>query len=82
MNKTTKQLLNESQKAPSNRTSSEGFAVPDTTTLSKLDEMATEKLAEIVRRKSSGDRGWQGYDEAEIKAARELLENDAGALIR
>lgn len=79
---TTKQLLNESQKAPSNRTSSEGFAVPDTTTLSKLDEMATEKLAEIVRRKSSGDRGWQGYDEAEIKAARELLENDAGALIR
>ncbi|KAI1404605.1 TPR-like protein [Hypoxylon fuscum] len=79
---TAKQLLSNPPKASSNRTGSEGFAVPDTATLSKLDEVATEKLAEIVRRSSAGERGWQGYDEAEIKAARELLENDSDEVIR
>ncbi|KAI1391174.1 tetratricopeptide [Hypoxylon trugodes] len=61
---------------------SDGFAVPDSATLSRLDELATEKLAEIVRRSSAGEKGWQGYDEAEIKAARALLENDSSDLIR
>ncbi|KAL7625435.1 Inositol phosphatase SIW14 [Parahypoxylon ruwenzoriense] len=71
------------QGAPSSRTGSDGFAVPDLATLSKLDEMATEKLAEIVRRSSAGEKGWQGYDEAEIKAARELLESvSGGAVVR
>ncbi|KAI1106131.1 tetratricopeptide [Jackrogersella minutella] len=79
---TTKQLLSDPQKALSNRTASEGFVVPDSATLSKLDEMATEKLAEIVRRNSAGEKGWQGYDEAEIKATRELLENGSNVIIR
>ncbi|KAI1377384.1 tetratricopeptide [Hypoxylon crocopeplum] len=79
---TTKQLLGGSQKTPPSRTSPDGFAVPDLATLTKLDEMATEKLAEIVRRSSAGEKGWQGYDEAEIKATRELLDNDSGAIIR
>ncbi|KAI6090864.1 tetratricopeptide [Hypoxylon rubiginosum] len=79
---TAKKLLSDPQKALQSRTGSEGFAIPDTATLSKLDEMATEKLAEIVRRSSAGERGWQGYDAAEIKAARELLENDSDTVIR
>ncbi|OTA61121.1 tetratricopeptide [Hypoxylon sp. EC38] len=79
---TTKQLLSGSQKVSSNKTASDGFSIPDSTTLSKLDEMATEKLAEIVRRSSAGEKGWQGYDEAEIKATRELLENDSSAIVR
>ncbi|KAI0129297.1 tetratricopeptide [Hypoxylon sp. NC0597] len=79
---TTKQLLSDPQKVSSNKAASDGFSIPDSTTLSKLDEMATEKLAEIVRRSSAGEKGWQGYDEAEIKATRELLENDSSAIVR
>lgn len=80
--KTTKQLLGDPSKVSQSRTTSDGFAIPDSVTLSKLDEVATEKLAEIVRRYSSGEKGWQGYDEAEVKAAKELLENDTAAVIR
>ncbi|KAI2779491.1 TPR-like protein [Daldinia loculata] len=79
---TTKQLLGDPSKVSQSRTTSDGFAIPDSVTLSKLDEVATEKLAEIVRRYSSGEKGWQGYDEAEVKAAKELLENDTAAVIR
>ncbi|KAI1214926.1 tetratricopeptide [Annulohypoxylon truncatum] len=79
---TTKQLLSNPQEALPNRTDSDEFAVPDRTTLNRLDEMATEKLAEIVRRNSAGERSWQGYDEAEIKATRELLEDGSNVTIR
>ncbi|KAI8965677.1 TPR-like protein [Daldinia sp. FL1419] len=78
----TKQLLSDPSKVSQSRTSPEGFAIPDPATLSKLDEMATEKLAEIVRRNSAGEKGWQGYDEAEVKAAKELLDSDTAAVIR
>ncbi len=61
---------------------SDGFSVPDSATVSKLDEVATEKLTEIVRRSSAGERGWQGYDKAEIQAARELLEKSTDTVIR
>ncbi|XDG02055.1 hypothetical protein ABKA04_001670 [Annulohypoxylon sp. FPYF3050] len=79
---TTKQLLGDPPEGLSNRTNSDGFTVPDAATLKRLDEMATEKLAEIVRRNSAGERGWQGYDEAEIKATRELLESGSSETIR
>ncbi|KAI1468464.1 TPR-like protein [Daldinia caldariorum] len=79
---TTKQLLGDSSKVSQSRTAHDGFAIPDQATLSKLDELATEKLAEIVRRNSAGEKGWQGYDEAEIKAAKELLEGDTAVVIR
>ncbi|KAI1138975.1 tetratricopeptide [Hypoxylon sp. FL0543] len=80
---TTRQLLlSDSKKVSSNRNDSDGFAMPDSTTLSRLDEMATEKLAEILRRSSAGEKGWQGYDEAEIKATRELLENESSTITR
>ncbi|KAI0885254.1 tetratricopeptide [Annulohypoxylon maeteangense] len=79
---TAKQLLSDAPGAATDRTGSEGFAGPDVDTLNRLDEMATEKLAEIVRRNSAGERGWQGYDEAEIKATRELLESGSDATIR
>lgn len=49
------------------------FALPDTSTIQRLDELATSKLAEIVRHSAARDRGWRGYDEAEVAAARELL---------
>ena len=42
----------------------------------KLEELATNKLAEMVRQFKSGNKSWQGFDEAEIIAARELLDRN------
>jgi hypothetical protein len=50
--------------------------LPSIATIKKLEEIATSKLAEIVRRYKSGRKDWGGYDEAEIIAARELLDRD------
>ncbi|ROT43129.1 tetratricopeptide repeat protein [Sodiomyces alkalinus F11] len=55
---------------------------PDTTTTEKLNELATKKLAEIVRRNLAGEPLWQGYKPSEIAAARELLEKDSADLVR
>ena len=56
--------------------------LPDTKLVEKLNETATAKLAEIVRRYTSGDEGWSGYDEAEIISARELLSRDSTKITR
>jgi hypothetical protein len=50
--------------------------LPSLATVKKLEEIATSKLAGIVRHYKSGRKGWTGYDEAEIIAARELLDRD------
>ncbi|RYP52834.1 hypothetical protein DL768_002083 [Monosporascus sp. mg162] len=78
---TTTQLLNDPPKA-SRQQDSDGFSVPEPTTLQKLDAVATEKLAEIVRHNSAGKKGWQGYDQAEVAAARELLENKSMTTVK
>ena len=62
--------------------SAEDFALPDTATVQRLAQMATEKLSEIVRRYTAKDPHWSGYDEAEIEAARELLAGEAAAVVR
>jgi ER membrane protein complex subunit 2 len=49
---------------------------PKLQSVKKLEELATSKLAEIVRQYSSGKVGWSGFDEAEVIAARELLDRD------
>ncbi|KAK3946057.1 hypothetical protein QBC46DRAFT_425056 [Diplogelasinospora grovesii] len=68
---------------PPNRTKqddADDFVLPDTSTAERLHELATEKLSEIVRHYTLQDRGWRGYDESEIAAARDLLaKNAAGA---
>ncbi|KAK5630737.1 hypothetical protein RRF57_006452 [Xylaria bambusicola] len=79
---TVQQLLNEPSSKPSKQTESEEWPVPAPSTLYKLDEIATEKLAEIVLRNSTGEKDWQGYAEAEIAAARELLESRSTSTIR
>ena len=43
----------------------------------RLNELATAKLAEIVRRagaRAGREKGWEGYEWGELKAARELLD--------
>jgi hypothetical protein len=48
--------------------------LPTEGTAQALHEMATAKLGEIVRRGSAKENGWDGYDAAELDAARQLLE--------
>jgi len=50
------------------------LAPPTVATVKKLNELATSKLAEIVRKSSSGESGWDGYSPAEISAAKQLLD--------
>lgn len=51
-----------------------GFEMPNRTKIEKLNQAATAKLAEIVRRNTAGEALWQGYDAREIAAARDLLD--------
>jgi hypothetical protein len=64
---------------PPVRSGDNEFALPGGSTIERLNELATAKLSEIVRRSTAQDRGWRGYSEAEIAAARELLSGDASA---
>ncbi|KAI3323098.1 tetratricopeptide [Xylariaceae sp. AK1471] len=79
---TVQQLLSEPSLKASKQTEPEEWSVPASSTLEDLDEVATEKLAEIVRRNSAGEKGWQGYDQTEIAAARELLKSSSTATVR
>lgn len=74
----TSKLLKESAK-PSKPSEEGEFALPDTTTLEKLNELASAKLSEIVRRSTAREAGWRGYDELEVAAARELLSEETSA---
>lgn len=55
---------------------------PSLQTVKKLNEVATSKLAEIVRRSKSGDKDWNGYSEAELIAAQALLDQSADKVAR
>ncbi|TKA26295.1 hypothetical protein B0A50_05074 [Salinomyces thailandicus] len=58
------------------------LAPPSVESVKKLNQVATAKLSEIVRRASSGEKGWDGYNEAEVKAARELIDKSAQKIER
>lgn len=58
------------------------LAPPSLAAVTKLNELAIAKLGEIVRRSASGEKGWDGYNQAEIIAAREIVEKDAQRLQR
>ncbi|XPT02053.1 tetratricopeptide repeat domain-containing protein [Ascochyta lentis] len=47
--------------------------LPSLTSVQKLDELATKKLGDMVRGFAGAKKGTSGYDEAEIIAAKELL---------
>ncbi|KAJ8120563.1 hypothetical protein ONZ43_g2757 [Nemania bipapillata] len=79
---TTQQLLSEASLRASKQTEPQEWPIPASSTLRNLDEVATEKLAEIIRRNSAGETDWQGYDEAEISAARQLLDSHSAARSR
>lgn len=64
------------------QTEADGFVAPDQKTTQKLNQLATTKLAEIVRRYGAGEKLWQGYEESEIAAARELLSKASSEMVR
>lgn len=67
---------------PSKQADEEGMSVPSKATLEALNQQATAKLSEIVRRYSAGDTHWQGYAEAEIEAVKQLLAKDEAQVVR
>lgn len=60
----------------------ESFSFPARVTLEKLDEKATEKLSEIVRRNGAKEKGWRGYEESEVAAARDLLSREVANVVK
>ncbi|EME80009.1 uncharacterized protein MYCFIDRAFT_204417 [Pseudocercospora fijiensis CIRAD86] len=58
------------------------LALPKVESVRKLNQVATAKLAEIVRRVGAGEKGWDGYSEAEIAAAKELLARETQKIER
>jgi len=56
--------------------------VPNIKTIQLLNQQATVKLSEIVRRSTGGEPGWGGYDEAELIAAKALLDRDENSVVR
>ncbi|KAH7318746.1 hypothetical protein B0I35DRAFT_250966 [Stachybotrys elegans] len=77
----TDKLLSEAGK-PSKQVMDKEFHVPDTATLEKLNQLATAKLGEMVRRNTAQEAGWQGYDASEITAAQELLAKSSSSVVR
>jgi len=60
----------------------EDFPIPTLQTMQKLKELATKHLAEIVRKHNGKVSGWEGYDDAEVAAARALLDRDGAGAAR
>ena len=82
--KTAKKLLESLPKASNKQavTDTAGdIAPPSVATIEKLHELATAKLAEIVRRSGSGEAGWD-YDQSELISARELLDRDTQVVLK
>lgn len=74
LKKVTDQLLQDStNNSKKGRTENDAFSLPEQATIEKLNLAATDKLAEIVRRNTAGEPGWQGYKAEEIEAAKELI---------
>lgn len=77
----TSKLLEPSTKS-GKQPDSEDFAIPPRATLEKLSEKSTAKLAEIVRRSTAKERGWSGFEESEVEAARDLLSKESSGIVR
>ncbi|KAF7546164.1 hypothetical protein G7Z17_g8637 [Cylindrodendrum hubeiense] len=81
LKKVTDKLLSEPVKLKK-QTEGEGFSLPQKETIEKLNQAATKKLAEIVRRHGAQEPLWQGYNADEIVAAKALLDSSASNVVR
>jgi ER membrane protein complex subunit 2 len=69
-------LLPETPPTSKRNTDEDDVPPPKLQAVKKLEELATGKLAEIVRKYKSGSKKWAAFDEAEVIAARELLDRE------
>lgn len=69
-------LLSEAPSSGRRNADEDDIAPPQLSSVKKLEELATKQLGEIVRKYSATRPGQSGYDEAEVIAARELLNRD------
>lgn len=60
----------------------EDFSIPETTTIERLNEKATQKLSEIVRRSTAKENGWRGYEESEVMEVQDLLSMEVATYVR
>ncbi|KAG5960385.1 hypothetical protein E4U57_000170 [Claviceps arundinis] len=67
---------------PKSKKELEGFPLPSQATTEKLNQLATEKLSEIVRRSKAQEKLWQRYDAGEITAAEDLLASSSATIVR
>ncbi|KUJ15579.1 uncharacterized protein LY89DRAFT_588507 [Mollisia scopiformis] len=79
---TTARLLTGRSQPSRQAKSDSALATPDSKTLERLNETATAKLSEIVRRSVAGEAGWEGFTKSEVIAAKALLETDAVKISR
>jgi hypothetical protein len=79
---TSSRLLKKLPQASRQSKLDSGLPSPDIKIVERLNETATAKLSEIVRRSAGGESGWEGYDKAEVIAARELLNRDSSSITR
>ncbi|KAB8337205.1 hypothetical protein FH972_021507 [Carpinus fangiana] len=75
------ELLSKSGAAVAKQADDEDLPLPTLSTVQSLNEVATAKLGEIVRKYSTSQKGWDGYEESEVIAARALLDRDTGAVL-
>ncbi|CAC9890567.1 unnamed protein product [Aureobasidium pullulans] len=76
------QTSNKPQKAQSSDATVGDLPPPSVASVEKLRELSTKKLSEIVRRSMGGGKGWDGYDQAELIAVKELLNRDTQSVQR
>lgn len=69
-------LISDHPKTSTTSKVEQASVIPDLKLLQDMNELATAKLTEIVRRSVAKEAGWEGYDAAELIAARELLDRD------
>ncbi|KAH7166233.1 hypothetical protein EDB81DRAFT_280142 [Dactylonectria macrodidyma] len=81
LKKVTDKLLSEPSKLKK-QTEGDGFSLPQQATIEKLNQAATTKLAEIVRRYGAQEPLWQGYNGDEIAAAKALLNSSSSDVVR
>ena len=79
---TTSRLLEVLPNTKKSTDSTGGLAPPSIQTVEDLHELATSKLAEILRRSTSREKGWDGYSVAEVIAVKELLDRSAQKIER
>lgn len=82
ISQTTNRLLTTLRQSSKQSKSDSGLPLPDIKVVERLNETATAKLSEIVRRSAAREAGWEGFDNAEIIAAKELINRDATPITR